>query len=285
MSNAPFLLLACDPLQSPLRAVAGGLRQAIVHGPYGHRPAMPERPGSGFTGQWREAGTGWYLLGNGYRVYNPVLMRFHSPDSLSPFERGGLNAYGYCLGDPINFVDEDGHAPFGFLVRLARFLGRSGLRRGKRGLDRVAAGTSTLSRSASNRVSVSSKGSSVSSLSTQDSLVSEPLRPGSSTAPEGLRNPGAGMAPQPKPVQTGRPGPVLEGEGQPLVRTDAPRARETHQHLPPVTLKVMAIRESHGLHTPSQQELLAKWKPKPYRAKSRPSSQSSQFHGGSSSML
>ncbi len=36
-------------------------------------------------------------------------MRFNSPDSLSPFGRGGLNAYAYCQGDPINRSDPGGH--------------------------------------------------------------------------------------------------------------------------------------------------------------------------------
>ncbi|WP_420329543.1 RHS repeat-associated core domain-containing protein, partial [Pseudomonas avellanae] len=38
--------------------------------------------------------------------------RFNSPDSLSPFGEGGLNAYGYVGGDPVGFVDETGHMPF-----------------------------------------------------------------------------------------------------------------------------------------------------------------------------
>ncbi|WP_434706426.1 RHS repeat-associated core domain-containing protein [Pseudomonas sp. Z1-12] len=46
--------------------------------------------------------TGHYLLGNGYRAFNPGLMRFNSPDSLSPFGEGGLNAYAYSVGDPVN---------------------------------------------------------------------------------------------------------------------------------------------------------------------------------------
>ncbi|MFO3797936.1 MAG: hypothetical protein ACK8QZ_11770, partial [Anaerolineales bacterium] len=33
-----------------------------------------------------------------------------SPDSWSPFGEGGLNAYGYCGGDPRNRVDKNGHA-------------------------------------------------------------------------------------------------------------------------------------------------------------------------------
>jgi len=32
-------------------------------------------------------------------------MRFLSPDTLSPFDEGGLNAYCYCLGDPVNHHD------------------------------------------------------------------------------------------------------------------------------------------------------------------------------------
>ncbi|MEE1921314.1 RHS repeat-associated core domain-containing protein [Pseudomonas sp. 148P] len=53
--------------------------------------------------------TGYYLLGQGYRAYNPVLMRFTSADSWSPFGRGGLNAYAYCAGDPVNASDPSGH--------------------------------------------------------------------------------------------------------------------------------------------------------------------------------
>ncbi|KAF7175009.1 hypothetical protein CNMCM7691_005477 [Aspergillus felis] len=63
----------------------------------------------GFNGQWRDPVTGWYHLGNGYRVYNPVLMRFHQPDPWSPFTSGEINPYAYCLGDPINRVDPSGH--------------------------------------------------------------------------------------------------------------------------------------------------------------------------------
>lgn len=67
--------------------------------------------------------TGYYLLGQGYRAYSPVLMRFTSADSWSPFGRGGLNAYAYCLGDPVNAVDPSGHAPW--IVKLfSRFLHR-----------------------------------------------------------------------------------------------------------------------------------------------------------------
>lgn len=63
----------------------------------------------GFNGQWRDPITGWYHLGNGERVYNPILKRFHSLDSWSPFVSGEINPYTYCLGDPINRLDPSGH--------------------------------------------------------------------------------------------------------------------------------------------------------------------------------
>lgn len=65
----------------------------------------------GFNGEMRDPITSWYFLGNGNRVYNPVLMRFHSPDKFSPFNAGGLNAYIYCIGDPVNLSDPTGNFP------------------------------------------------------------------------------------------------------------------------------------------------------------------------------
>lgn len=80
------------------------------------RLAMIERQGAapdsmpGFNSELADPLTGHYLLGHGYRVYNPVLMRFNSPDSLSPFAEGGINTYAYCAGDPVNHSDRSGHA-------------------------------------------------------------------------------------------------------------------------------------------------------------------------------
>lgn len=51
-----------------------------------------------------------YLPGNGYRAYNPAVMRFNCPDSWSPFGAVGVNPYTYCLGDPVNQTDPSGHA-------------------------------------------------------------------------------------------------------------------------------------------------------------------------------
>ncbi|OTA15177.1 YD repeat [Xenorhabdus vietnamensis] len=63
----------------------------------------------GFNGQRADPVSGMYHLGNGYRTYNPVLRRFNSPDSFSPFGAGGINPYAYCLNDPINRLDPTGH--------------------------------------------------------------------------------------------------------------------------------------------------------------------------------
>lgn len=68
-----------------------------------------------------DSATGHYLLGNGYRAYNPVLMRFNRPDNLNPFGEGGLNAYAYCAGDPVNRSDPTGHI---FLARRMLGIGR-----------------------------------------------------------------------------------------------------------------------------------------------------------------
>ncbi|KAK8006992.1 hypothetical protein PG989_000982 [Apiospora arundinis] len=62
------------------------------------------------NGQWRDPVTGWYHLGQRYRVYNPVLRRFHSPDGWCPFDTGEINAYVYCLSDPVNRSDPSGRS-------------------------------------------------------------------------------------------------------------------------------------------------------------------------------
>ncbi|WP_254230290.1 RHS repeat-associated core domain-containing protein [Vibrio coralliilyticus] len=62
-----------------------------------------------YCGERKDPVAGLYHLGNGYRAYSPSIMRFHSADSMSPFGRGGINKYAYCLGDPINKRDPSGH--------------------------------------------------------------------------------------------------------------------------------------------------------------------------------
>jgi hypothetical protein len=43
-------------------------------------------------------------------------MRFISPDTLSPFGRGGVNSYAYCSNDPINRVDRNGASSVSILI-------------------------------------------------------------------------------------------------------------------------------------------------------------------------
>ncbi|CAB3775397.1 Putative RHS-repeat-containing toxin [Bacteriophage APSE-3] len=78
-----------------------------VWSPYGSGKTSDRLPG--FNGERVDPVSGTYHLGNGYRAYNPVLMRFNCPDSLSPFGAGGINPYAYCAGDPINHTDPSGH--------------------------------------------------------------------------------------------------------------------------------------------------------------------------------
>lgn len=84
--------------------IATSLNIRISYCPFG----FSSQPTAAFTGHRREQMTGCYLLGNGHRAFNPVLGRFGTPDKLSPFGAGGLNAYTYCGGDPVNRSDPTG---------------------------------------------------------------------------------------------------------------------------------------------------------------------------------
>lgn len=77
--------------------------------------------GVGYNGALHEPGSPWQMLGNGNRVYNLVLGRFHSPDDLAPFAEGGLNCYTYANGDPVNSADPSGSfaMPLAFATGLA----------------------------------------------------------------------------------------------------------------------------------------------------------------------
>lgn len=101
-------LLATD-LQRSILHTLDTPRRSYTYTPYGHSP----RPNSGnvleFNGERCDSVTRHYPLGNGYRAFNPTLMQFNSPDTMSPFDMGGLNAYAYCVRNPLNFSDPSGH--------------------------------------------------------------------------------------------------------------------------------------------------------------------------------
>ncbi|WP_434592951.1 RHS repeat-associated core domain-containing protein [Pseudomonas sp. R4-83] len=108
--NAGAQLFGTDQQQSVLATLGKEQLTDCAYSPYGHRPAEGGLFSlAGFNGEQLDPVTGLYLLGNGYRAYSPTLMRFLAPDSMSPFGAGGLNAYSYCLGDPVNRVDPTGH--------------------------------------------------------------------------------------------------------------------------------------------------------------------------------
>lgn len=123
-------LLATDQQGSVLHTASADKSQSIAYTAYGHRPAESGLLSLlGFNGERPDPMTGHYLLGNGYRAFNPVLMRFNSPDNWSPFGQGGLNCYGYCGGDSINRTDPSGHVP-GFLLKsLVSIFGNKDLKR------------------------------------------------------------------------------------------------------------------------------------------------------------
>ena len=103
-------LLATDQQRSVLNALDAHRPNPLAYTPYGHRPLGNGLLSLlGFNGERPDPVTGHYHLGSGYRQFNPVLMRFNSPDSWSPFGEGGLNAYAYCAGDPVNRQDPNGH--------------------------------------------------------------------------------------------------------------------------------------------------------------------------------
>lgn len=70
----------------------------------------------GYNGIRTDYVTKYQYLGNGYRAYNPALKRFMQYDSMSPFDKGGINGYSYALNNPIMYKDPSGH--FG-IVALA----------------------------------------------------------------------------------------------------------------------------------------------------------------------
>lgn len=141
-------LLFTDASHSVLIEVGNAGQRPFAYMPYGFRP-FPAGTDSllAFNGERLNAVTGHYLLGNGHRAFNPTLMRFNSPDKLSPFGKGGLNAFAYCKGDPINFSDPSGQflQPILGAVKVVHSLLKTGwksytlvLRPSGEGLARIA---------------------------------------------------------------------------------------------------------------------------------------------------
>lgn len=102
--------LAIDGKDTILQVPQIGQSETHRYSAYGHDPTLPSlRTTTGFNGEVFDLGSSCYLLGLGYRAYSPRLGRFVAADSWSPFGQGGLNAYCYCQGDPVNSSDPSGH--------------------------------------------------------------------------------------------------------------------------------------------------------------------------------
>ncbi|WP_438280317.1 RHS repeat-associated core domain-containing protein [Pseudomonas alabamensis] len=99
-------LLASDTMNSVVSECEEDVHK-VAYTPYGFQEGLTSL--IGFAGERRSALPVGYFLGNGYRFFNIALMRFNSPDNMSPFGRGGINAYAYCAGDPVNRTDPSGH--------------------------------------------------------------------------------------------------------------------------------------------------------------------------------
>jgi RHS repeat-associated protein len=129
-------LLVTDLQRSVLHTLKKGvLPRTIAYSPYGHRPVFSVQLSLlGFNGERPDPVTGCYLLGNGYRAFNPVLMRFNTPDSWSPYGKGGINSYAYCLGDPTNKSDRSGQAARSIIFPISRLkiLARRAIKRTSR---------------------------------------------------------------------------------------------------------------------------------------------------------
>ena len=102
-------MLGADGKESIFSTKSAEAHEMLSFTVYGYSSTLPSSfTLLGFNGEFFAAAHSSYPLGNGHRSFSPVIMRFLSPDSLSPFLAGGLNPYAYCGSDPINAVDPSG---------------------------------------------------------------------------------------------------------------------------------------------------------------------------------
>ncbi|MFJ4064128.1 RHS repeat-associated core domain-containing protein [Pseudomonas sp. NPDC089996] len=202
---------------------------------YGYNPKLPsEKTLSGFNGEHWQPVTASYHLGSGYRAYSPALIRFCSPDSWSPFGQGGINAYTYCSGDPVNRSDPSGHMIKAVTVRNQRFkitnnsavaidpkpVIRHGMVNGSSGAGAVISTRPTLGKSVGQLVSQFEQSADKGGLLTADRTQRAPISRAQSAPPQ--------LASQPTrapitPVQS-------SGESTPTSRSPSPEPLATEPY-------------------------------------------------------
>ncbi|SCZ34044.1 MULTISPECIES: RHS repeat-associated core domain-containing protein [unclassified Pseudomonas] len=192
-------LLATDQQRSVLNALDATRPHPLAYTPYGHRPAENGLLSLlGFNGERPDPVTGHYLLGHGYRAFNPVLMRFNSPDSLSPFGEGGVNAYAYCAGDPVNKSDPNGHLAQSIINKTLIWMRNARARvalRATKSPGNPTFGWNTEERYVTDSISRHSSSSSISSIDTREAIspTSSPISPRRASAISSTReNSGSG---------------------------------------------------------------------------------------------
>ena len=96
---------------------------SYAYSPYGIESNLTKQPSNiipaqhfGFDGQLTDGQSNWQFLGQGYRAYNSMLHRFMSQDSMSPFDKGGINGYVFGGNNPIMMSDPSGHFSFSSLI-------------------------------------------------------------------------------------------------------------------------------------------------------------------------
>ncbi|WP_372028203.1 RHS repeat-associated core domain-containing protein [Pseudomonas kurunegalensis] len=122
-SRVGITLLQVEMENTIMASRAGEYLELQSYSPYGFSPVRHLAPIVQFNGEWRDSLTGNYPLGQGHRSFSSRIGRFVSPDQLSPFGKGGVNAYAYCSGDPVNRIDPSGKINFSKLFRRSQKTG------------------------------------------------------------------------------------------------------------------------------------------------------------------
>lgn len=110
-------LFCTDYQNSTVRLLSREVHENTIFDPFGGGAV---RSGVGFKGEYMDVSIHAYWLGQGHRAYSPKVARFLRPDSLSPFDIGGINCYAFALNDPVNGSDPTGQYAQFAMQALAR---------------------------------------------------------------------------------------------------------------------------------------------------------------------